>query len=334
MFTASRQKFTRAQPLWQRVVFGVFSLVILAPAGLPAASYPDRIVRWVVPSTPGGGTDNVTRVIAPRLAQHLGQNIVIENRPGASGNIGAEYVSRAAPDGYTLLTVIGSHTSNAALMKKVPFDLTRDFAPVSLIATAPSVLIGHPSLPAKGITDLLAIAKARPGQLEYASGGVGSIQHMAMELLLTMSGEKMLHVPYKATHPALMDVIAGHVPLMVIASMSALPQARAGKVRAFGVTGSKRIAAASEIPTIAEQGLRGYEAVQWFGMLLPSGTPRDVVTRLHADLSQVLRDEALKKRFLDEGVEVAPSSTPEEFGSLIRSELAKWAKVVRNANIK
>ncbi|OGA43150.1 MAG: hypothetical protein A3G24_23725 [Betaproteobacteria bacterium RIFCSPLOWO2_12_FULL_62_13] len=314
-------------------ILGAVSLCLVIPGAL-AAGYPDRPVRWVVPSTTGGGTDKVTRVIAPKLAEYLGQNIVIENRPGASGNIGAEYVSRTAPDGYTLLTVIGSHTSNAALMKKIPFDLARDFAPVSLMLTAPSMMIGHPSLPAKTVKELVALAKARPGQLEYASGGVGSIQHMAMELFLSMTGPKMLHVPYKATYPALMDVIAGHVPLMVIGSMSALPQARAGRVRAYGVTSVKRMTGAPDIPTIAEQGMPGYEAVQWFGLLAPAGAPREIVTKLHAGVVRVLQDPEMKKRFIDEGVETAASGSPEEFGALIRSELAKWARVAKDAGIK
>jgi tripartite-type tricarboxylate transporter receptor subunit TctC len=298
-----------------------------------AATYPEKVVRWVVPSTPGGGTDKVTRLVVPKLAEQLGQSVVVENRAGASGNIGAEYVARSAPDGYTLLTCIGSHASNAALIKNVPFDLARDFAPVSLIAVAPSILIGNPVLPAKNVKELIALARAHPKQLEYASAGVGSIQHMSMELLLTMSGQKMLHVPYKATHPALMDVIAGHVPLMVIASTSALPQARAGRVRAYGVTSAKRIVSAPDIPTIAEQGLPGYDAVQWFGMLLPANTPKDVVARLHSALGVILKEPQLQKIFAADGVEVAPSATPDEFGSFIRAELMKWAKVVKSAGI-
>jgi tripartite-type tricarboxylate transporter receptor subunit TctC len=298
-----------------------------------AATYPERLVRWVVPSTPGGGTDKVTRLIVPKLAEQLGQTVVVENRPGASGNVGAEYVARSAPDGYTLLTCIGSHASNAALVKNVPFDLARDFVPVSLIAVAPSMLIGNPVLPARNVKELIALAKAHPKQLEYASAGVGSIQHMAMELLLTMSGQKMLHVPYKATHPALMDVIAGHVPLMVIASTSALPQARAGRVRIYGVTSATRVSAAADIPTIAEQGLPGYEAVQWFGMLLPANTPKEITSKLHGALAVTLKEPQLQKIFVADGMEPAPSATPDDFGSFIRSELAKWAKVVKDAGI-
>ncbi|MGZ8263881.1 MAG: Bug family tripartite tricarboxylate transporter substrate binding protein [Burkholderiales bacterium] len=315
-----------------RLAASVVCLFVLIPAA--AGAYPDRIVKWVVPSTPGGGTDKITRVVMPKMSEYLRQTIIIENRPGASGNIGAEYVAKAAPDGYTLLTCIGSHTSNAALMKNVPFDLAKDFTPVSLMVIAPSMLIGNPSLPARNVKELIALAKANPGKLEYASGGVGSIQHMSMELLLTMSGQKMLHVPYKATHPALMDVIAGHVPLMVIATTSALPQARAGRVRIFGVTSAKRVIAAPDIPTIAEQGMPGYEAIQWFGMLLPAGTSKDIATRLHAGVVQALNDADMKKLLVADGVEPAPSANPEQFGAFIRSELQKWAKVVKEGGIK
>jgi len=316
----------------QKIGWLVFWCAVIP--GALAAGYPDHPVRWVVPSTAGGGTDAATRIIAPRLADYLGQQIVIENRPGASGNIGAEYVARAAPDGYTLLTCIASHASNAALKKKIPFDLARDFAPVSLLVTVPEMIIAHPALPAKTVKELIALARARPGELQYATGGVGSIQHMAMELFLIMTNQKMLHVPYKATHPALIDVIAGHVPLMVIASLSALPQVRAGRVRAYGVTSAKRMISAPEIPTIAEQGLPGYEAVQWFGQLAPAGTPREIVTRLHAGLVRALQDPEVKKRFVDDGAEATTSSSPEEFGALIRSELVKWAKVVKDAGIR
>jgi tripartite-type tricarboxylate transporter receptor subunit TctC len=298
------------------------------------AAYPEKPVRWVVPSTAGGGTDTSTRVIAPRLADFLGQNIVIENRGGASGNIGAEYVARAAPDGYTLLTCIASHASNASLMKKVPFDLARDFAPVSLLVTVPEMIISHPSLPAKNVKELVALAKSRPGELQYSTGGVGSIQHMAMELFLVMTGTRMLHVPYKATHPALMDTIAGHIHLTAVATLSALPQVRAGRVRAFGITSAKRMAVASDLPTIAEMGVPGYEAVQWFGMLAPAGTPREVVMKLHAGVLKALADPDVRKRFLDDGAEATPSKSPEDFGALIRAELVKWAKVVKDAGIK
>ncbi len=323
---------TRARCHTARML-GLASWCVVIPGAI-AAGYPDHPVRWVVPSTAGGGTDTATRIIAPKLAEYLGQQIVIENRSGATGNIGAEFVARAAPDGYTLLTCIASHASNAALMKKIPFDLARDFAPISLLVTVPEMVISHPALPAKTVKELIALARARPTQLQYATGGVGSIQHLAMELLLNMTELKMLHVPYKATHPALIDVMAGHVPLMVIASLSALPQVRTGRLRSFGVTSAKRMTNAPDIPTIAEQGVPGYEAVQWFGLLGPAGMPREIVTRLHAGIVRALQDPDVKKRFIDDGVEATPSGAPEEFGVLVRSELVKWAKVVKDAGIK
>lgn len=320
---------------WQRPVRSILVAALCAQLpGAFAAGYPDHSVRWVVPSTPGGGTDTTTRVIAPKLAEYLGQHIIIENRPGASGNIGAEFVARAAPDGYTLLTCIASHTSNAALMKKIPFDLARDFAPVSLMATVPEVIVAHPSLPAKNVKELIALAKVRPGQLQYATGGVGSIQHLAMELFLNRTHLRMLHVPYKATYPALMDAIAGHVPLTVIESLSALPHIRSGRVRALGVTSARRMINAPDVPTIAEQGLPGYEAVQWFGLLAPAKTPRDIIAKLHAGVLRALQDPEITNRFIDDGAEATPSATPEEFGALIRSELAKWAKVVKDGGIQ
>jgi len=288
----------------------------------------------VVPSSAGGGTDTTTRIVAPKLGEALGQTIVIENRAGASGNIGAEYVARAAPDGYTLLTVISSNTSNIALMKKVPFDLTRDFAPISLMVTVPEMILSHPSLPAKNVRELVAIAKARPGQLQYSTSGVGSIQHMAMELFLIATGTQMLHVPYKATHPALIDALAGQVPITVVASVTGLPHVRSGRLRSYGVTSASRMSIAPDIPTIAEQGVAGYEAVQWWGVLAPAATPRDIVMKLHAAVLHALQDPEVKKRLLDDGSEIKPSATPEEFGAMVRSEIVKWARVVKNAGIQ
>jgi tripartite-type tricarboxylate transporter receptor subunit TctC len=306
----------------------------LCMSTLHAAAYPEKPLRWVVPSVAGGGTDTTTRIIAPKFGEALGQQIVIENRGGASGNIGAEYVARAAPDGYTLLTCIASNASNLALMKKVPFDLVRDFAPIALMVTVPEMILSHPSLPARNVRELVALAKARPGQVQYSTGGVGSIQHMAMELFLITTGTKMLHVPYKATHPALIDAIAGHVAITVVASLSGLPHMRSGRLRGYGVTSAKRMSIAPDIPTIAEQGVAGYEAVQWFGMLAPANTPRDIVTKLHAALTRALQDAEVKKRFLDDGAEVTVSAAPEEFGAMVRTEVPKWAKVVKDAGIQ
>ena len=309
-------------------------LLCLTAVSSFSAGYPERPVRLIVPSPPGGGTDVSARMFTPKLGEVLGQQIVVDNRGGASGNIGAEAAARATPDGYTLLAGIASLTSNPYVMKKVPFDLERDFAPISLTVVVPNVLVSHPSLPARNVKELIAFAKARPGQLSYASAGVGSVPHLMMEFFVSMGGLKMVHVPYKGAGPALTDVIAGHVPLMAANILSTLPHVKAGRVRAYGVTSAKRAQAAPEIPTIAEAGLPGYEAVQWFGLLAPAGTPRDIVTRLHGAVVQVLEDPAVKKRFIGDGADPRPSASPEAFASFIRDELKKWEKVVKAAGIK
>jgi tripartite-type tricarboxylate transporter receptor subunit TctC len=308
--------------------------VCAAAAVASAAGYPERPVRVIVASPPGGGTDLTTRMMTPKLGEVLGQPVVVDNRGGASGNIGAEAAARAAPDGYTLLTAAASLTSNPFVMRKVSYDLERDFVPVSLMVTLPNILISHPSLPVKNLKELIAFAKARPGQLHYASAGVGSVPHLMMVFFVSMGGLKMVHVPYKGAGPALVDVMAGHVPVMASNILSTLPHVRAGRVRAYGVTSGARAAAASEIPTISEAGLPGYEAVQWFGLLAPAGTPRDIIMRLHGAVVQSLEDPGVKKRYLDNGADPRPSATPEAFGAFIRAELKKWGSVVKSAGIK
>jgi tripartite-type tricarboxylate transporter receptor subunit TctC len=232
-----------------------------------------------------------------------------------------------------LLAAIASHTSNPALMK-LSYDFARDFAPVSLIVTLPNVLVANPSLAAKNEDELIALAKAKPGQLQYGTGGIGSNQHLAMELYLNMAGIRMMHVPYKSVGPALNDVVGGHVQLMMSNVLVALPHIRAGRLRAYGVTSAQRSAAAPEIPTLAETGVKGYEAVQWYGMVAPAGTPREVIDKLHDAMVRVLNEPAIRERFLADGADPAPSKTPEEFGAFIRAEMAKWAKVVRDAHIQ
>ena len=312
---------------------GLVSFCLAAPVAL-AAGYPEKPVRVIVPSPTGGGTDTSTRIIAPKLAEILGQQMVIDNRPGASGNIGAEVAARAAPDGYTLLAVIASHTSNPAVMRKVPYDLARDFAPISRTVTLPNVLFSHPSLPVKSVKELIAFAKARPGQLQFASAGLGTNPHLAMELFLNETKLKMIHVPYKGVGPALIDVVAGHVPLMMGNILVASPHIRSGRLRAYGVTSARRSMAAPDLPTIAESGLPGYEADQWYGLVAPAGTPREIISRLHGGVVQALQDPVISRRFLNDGAEPTPSRTPEEFGAVILAYLRKWAKVVKDAGIK
>ena len=306
---------------------------LLIPLNVLAA-YPERPIRMIVPSVPGGGTDLAARMVAPKLAEFLGQQIVIDNRGGASGNIGAELGARAAPDGYTLTAAVASLTSNASLMKKVPFDIQRDFAPISQTVIVPNLLVSNPSLPAANVKELIAYIRARPGQMQFASAGVGSMPHLMMEFFVSMAGLKMIHVPYKGAGPALVDVIAGHVPIVAANILSTLPHARAGKLRAYGVTSAKRSPGAPEIPTIAEGGLPGYDAVTWFGILAPAGTPRDIVMKLHTGTLAAVNDPAVRKRFIDDGADPSPSKSPEDFAVLIRSETRKWAKVIKDAGIQ
>jgi tripartite-type tricarboxylate transporter receptor subunit TctC len=298
------------------------------------AAYPDRPIRMIVPSTPGGGTDLATRIVMPKLSEFLGQQIVIDNRGGASGNIGAELGARAAPDGYTLIAAIASLTSNASLMKKVPFDIERDFAPIALTVIVPSVLVSNPSLPAANVKELIAHIKSRPGQMQFASAGVGSMPHLMLEFFVSSAGLKMIHVPYKGAGLALTDIIAGHVPLMAANILSSLPQVKAGRLRAYGVTSARRSPAAPDIPTIAEAGLPGYEAVTWFGVLAPAGTPRAIVTQLHTNVARAVNDPSIRKRFIDDGADPSPSASPEAFAALIRDEVRKWAKVIKDAGIQ
>ena len=303
----------------------------MAPAH---AAYPDRPIRMIVPSTPGGGTDLAARMVMPKLSEFLGQQIVIDNRGGASGNIGAELGARAAPDGYTLTAAVASLTSNASLMKKVPFDIERDFAPIAMTVIVPNLLVSNPSLPAANVKELIAHIKSRPGQMQFASAGVGSMPHLMMEFFVSSAGLKMTHVPYKGAGPALVDIIAGHVPLMAANILSSLPHVRAGKLRAYGVTSAKRSPGAPEIPTIAEAGLPGYDAVTWFGVLAPTGTPRAIVTLLHTNVVRAVNDAGVRKRFVDDGADPSPSASPEAFAVLIRGEVRKWAKVIRDAGIQ
>jgi tripartite-type tricarboxylate transporter receptor subunit TctC len=314
--------------VWALALPGAF------PAPAVAAAWPERPVRLVVPSVPGGGTDISMRIIAPKLGEILGQQIVIDNRGGAAGNIGAEQVAKAAPDGYTLLAIIASHTSNPYLMRKVSYDLDRDFAPVSLVVIVPSLLVSHPSLPAKNVKELIAFVRARPGELQFASAGLGSAPHLMMALFNNLAGLEMIHVPYKGAGPALVDITAGYVPMMVSNILSSLPMAKSGKMRAYGVTSAKRSSAAPEIPTIAEGGLAGYDAATWFGVLVPAGTPRDVVVTLHGAVGRALQDPATRQRYLADGGDPAPSASPEEFREFIRAEGRKWAKVIRDAKIQ
>jgi len=304
-----------------------------AAAAHAQEKYPARPIRVIVPSVAGGGTDISARMIAPKMSEYLGQSVVVENRAGAASIIGSDLVAHAASDGYTLLMGISTLTINPSIHTKLPYDTVRDFAPVSLVVTLPNVLVVHPSLPVKSVKELIAFARVRPGQLNYASAGVGSSLHLSMALFMSMAKLRMTHVPYKGSAPALVDMLAGQIEVMTGTMITVIPYVRDGRLRALGVTSLKRAAVAPELPTIAEAGLPGYEAVQWYGLLAPGATPREIIAKLNEAVAHATHDAAVRKRFLDDGVEPV-GSTPEEFVALIRSDTAKWARVVKDANIK
>jgi tripartite-type tricarboxylate transporter receptor subunit TctC len=299
-----------------------------------ASNYPVKSVRWIVPFAPAGPTDLMSRAVAEKLSQRLGQPFVIDNRPGAGGNIGAEVVAHSAPDGYTLMIGhVGTHAINASLYPKLAFDPTRDFTPISLIATLPLALVLHPSVPAKDIRELIAYAKAKPGQLNFASAGNGGPTHLTGELLKSMAAINIVHVPYKGNAAALTDLVAGRVQMMFSNMLTAMPHVRAGKLRAIAVSSPTRSPQASNLPTVAESGVPGFSSVPWYGALGPAGLPRHIVDRLSAEIAQAVALPDMRERFVNQGVDLQ-SSTPAEFAALIKSELVKWRKVVREAGAK
>jgi tripartite-type tricarboxylate transporter receptor subunit TctC len=312
-------------------VIGTALLSVAAATATAQQGYPARAIRLVVPSAPGGSTDITARILAPKLSEYLGQQVVLENRAGTF--IGVEAVARSAADGYTLLTGISSLAINPAVYRKMPYDALKDFAPITQTVALPSVLLTHPSLPAKSVKELVVLAKTRPGQINFASSGVGSNPHLTMELFLSMAGIRMLHVPYKGSGQGIIDVLAGHVPVMSPAMPTAISYIRAGRLRALGVSGAKRSNAAPDIPTIAEAGVPGYEATQWFGLLAPSGTPRPIVERLHHETVRALKEPNVRDRLVADGSDPV-GSTPEEFAAYLRAETVKWAKVVKDVGIK
>ena len=311
------------------------TLAILAPHAARAAdAYPAKPVRFVVAFPPGGGTDIIARSIAQKLAERIAQQVVVDNRPGAGGNIGTDIVAKSAPDGYTLLMgSAGPLAINASLFAKMPFDPIKDLAPVTLAASTPNVLVVHPSLRAATVKELIALAKARPGEINFASSGHGTPAHLAGELFNSMAGVKMVHVPYKGAAPALADLLGGQVQLMFSTMPPALPHVKDGKLRALAVTSAKRSPAAPDIPTLDEIALPGFEANTWHGVVVPAGTPATIVARLNREIVAILHLPDVVERFSSQGAE-ALGSTPEEFAAYIRSETLKWAKVVRDSGAK
>ncbi len=298
------------------------------------AQYPDRPIRLVIPSVPGGGTDLTWRMIEPGLSAILGQRLIVDNRGGAGGDIGAGIVAQASPDGYTLLGGVSSITINPAFKKDMAYNLLRDLAPVSLAVKAPNFLLSHPGVPAKTVQQLIAHIKAQPKPLQFASAGLGSMPHLMMELFLSMTRLELIHIPYKGTGQVLADVIGGQVPLMMGNLLPVLPHVTGGRLRAYAVTSATRSSAAPDIPTLAEAGVPGYEAVQWFGMWTRAGTPRAAVEKLHRSLSQVLGDAAFRKGMADRGADVSPSASPAAYGEFVRGEMKKWAKVIKDARLE
>lgn len=315
------------------------SLILIALAAclagpLGAQSYPTKPIRVINPYTPGGGVDAILRPLTQKMAESLKQNILVEYRPGANGMIGVAAAAKSPPDGYTLLAgTTSALTMNVSVYEKVPYDPITDFAPISIFGQSAFVLAVHPSVPAVNVKQFIAFAKARPGQLTYASFGVGSISHFGAELFSMMTGVKLLHVPYKGSVPAIADLMAGHVMLIFDSMQSTMPQIRAKRLRPLGLAAARRSSAAPEMPTIAEAGVPGFELISWYALLAPANTPRDIVTRLHGEVVKALTTPEVRERFLSFGTEPV-GNTPEAFAAQIKSDVARWEKVARTANIR
>ena len=304
------------------------ALALAAAPGSAHADYPAKPVKIIVPLAAGGPTDILTRIIAQPLAERLGQPVLVDNRPGAGGNIGAEFVAKSAPDGYTLfMGTSGPLAINVTLYGKLPFDPQRDFAPVILVASAPFVVAANPSVPAGSLEELVTLAKQRPGKLNYGSV-TGSASHLATELFKSMAGIDIQHVPYKGAAPATNDLIAGQIDLSFASTPGVLQHVTSGKLKALGVTGRRRVAQLPDVPTLAESGLKGYEASVWYGVVAPAKTPRDIVLRLNAEITKLMEEAATRQRMAAGDFEAA-GSTPEEFARFILAETVKWGKVVK-----
>ena len=317
--------------VYARIAIALITVFFCLAAG--AQAYPAKPIRMIVPTSPGGIIDIVSRLTGQKLTEVTGQIVVIENRAGASNNIGTEYVARAPADGYTLLAATLPLVVNPALFEKLPFNVERDFAPVSLVVSAPYVMVAHPSLPAKSVKELVALAKAKPGALSYSTGGSGTNLHIAAELFALQAGVKLLHIPYKGGGPALASVIAGEAALSFPSLGAVLPQVNAGRLRAIAITSTQRSTLLPKVPTIAESGYPDYAFTSWVGVLAPAGTPSEIVAALNAHIVKAMRNPAVIERLAADGNEVVAGS-PEQFAALIKTELARWAKVVRASGMK
>jgi len=309
------------------------AVAALASSLAPAQTYPSKPIRVIVPFAPGGGTDILTRIMSPRLSEALKQQIVVDNRPGAGSQIGTEVVAKSAPDGYTILMVDTAFETNPSLYSKLPYDSLKDFAPVSLSATAPVILIIHPSVPVRTLKELVALARAQPGALNFASGGPGSSTHLGVELLKYVAKIDLVHIPYKGTGPAVADVLGGQVTMMFAGISSVKSHVEAGKLRAIAVTGAKRSPAMPSVPTFAEAGYKDVDASTYWGALAPARTPPEIVNALSASMAQVLKMADVRAKLTDLGFD-AIGGSPDQFAALIRSEMAKWSKVIKAAGIR
>ncbi len=316
--------------MFKRLLVSLFATVSLA-AG--AQAYPSKPVKIVVPYPPGGFNDTLGRTLAAKFQDAWGQPVVVENKPGANTVIGVDHVAKAAPDGHTLLVVAFPFSVVPSLVKSLPYDTLRDFAPVILAATSPNLLVVNPQLPVKNVAELVALAKSKPEGLSYASTGNGSSNHISMELFKSLAGVKITHIPYKGSAPAVTDLLGGQVMVMFDNAPNVLPQVKAGRLRALATSGAQRTSRAPELPTVAEAGVPGYELMVWFGLVAPAGTPREIVQKLNAEVTKILAMPDVRERFLAQGVEPV-GSTPEQFGEHIRAQMAKWSRVVQEAGVK
>lgn len=307
-------------------------LALIAGQAL-AQGYPNGPVRVIVPFPPGGGVDGAGRLISQKLSEALGRQFIVDNRPGANGMIGSELASKAAKDGYTLMVNGANFVTTPSLYSKATYDPLRDFEPVALLALAPNVLVVHPSLPAKSVKDLVALARARPGQVNFAGSGSGSTPHLAAELFNTLANVKMVHVPYRGTGPAIVGLMSGEASVMFMPTTNAVPLVKAGRLRALAVTTRERVPAMPGLPTVAESGLKGYESSQWYGVMAPAGTPAEVLGLLNGHIAKIMQAPDMKQRLAGDGL-VAVGGTREQFAAHIRTEITKWAKVIRQSGAK
>jgi len=316
---------------WRVIAGGVLAVLSCVAT---AQNFPNKPVRIVVPFPPGGGVDIIARVVGPRLAAQYGQQVIVENRAGAAGIIGTEFTARSAPDGYTwAIATLGNLAANKHLYSKMTVDPLKDLAPVTQVVDVHFVMVAHPSLPVRNVRQLIALAKSRPGDIVYASSGAGGAPHLGGELFNRLAGVNIRHVPYKGSGPSFADLLGGHVQLTYDSMLQALPYIRDKKLVALGILGPKRVAALPDLPTIAEQGVSGYALTNWFGLVVPAATPKDLVSRIHGDFTKTLQEKEIRDKIVGMGADVV-GNTPEQFGKFWREESDKWAKVIKEAGIR